>query len=435
MRMAIRRHLLSSFAVTMAFIFTISPFAVASKLDKAMQGTVLILCRSREGLTTGSGFVVGDGSFVVTNAHVVRCGGEKLLLEGEHTERMDLIWSSRAKDLAVLKLANKTSRPPLTFAPRSTVEVANSVYAMGFPGSANRGVDKASMLRVKVSKGIVSQVVRSRDGTAMYQTDAAINPGNSGGPLVNEQGDVIGINTLKTMAPVVTVGPGLRPELTRMAEGEGIGWAVQIDELLPELDKLQVRYAVRGGVVVASTQLQGNGGGGAAVPLAVGVTALLLIGSAAAWYFVGGPGRRTGTGGPGDRASPVFQERSRPSTTAGPPPVPTVRCIAGQYVGRRVRIEPGPGTAFGRDTNCQVAFEGSTRAVSRRHCLLRYDPSRKFLLIEDLGSSFGTHIERQTAQGKVAWQVLSRGQCVRLCPGDRFYLGDVSNLFQVEAVP
>ncbi|MFZ9092847.1 MAG: S1C family serine protease, partial [Planctomycetaceae bacterium] len=196
----------------------------------------------------GSGFVVAPG-YVVTNSHVAFDRGVLLAATASAWEREYLrtepltfsysvllgqgleikaavVWRSD-KDLAILKLAEPLARDPVVLSPSDQISRGRTVYAMGFPGAADRGTD-ASFFTPSLTRGTLSRVLTDEKGRNLYQTDAAINPGNSGGPLFNECAEIVGINVEKSLTPVRNVDG----EMVRVPEGEGIGWALQVDELI-----------------------------------------------------------------------------------------------------------------------------------------------------------------------------------------------------------
>jgi serine protease Do len=142
-------------------------------------------------VSSGSGVIVSREGHVLTNWHVidkatsVRC----LLSDGRHSDAV-VLGSDKDTDLAVLKIdpGRDAELPVAEFAASDEVSEGDFVMAMGAPWGLNRSV----------SIGIVSCARRFLDGVSEYshwiQTDAAINPGNSGGPLVNTEGEIVGIN-------------------------------------------------------------------------------------------------------------------------------------------------------------------------------------------------------------------------------------------------
>lgn len=141
----------------------------------------------------GSGVIISEDGYIVTNNHVVD-GSDKLevLLNDNSTYEARIIGTDEATDLALIKIDAK-GLSPITFGDSEAVKVGEWVLAVGNPFGFNS----------TVTAGIVSAKARSlgqtRNGTmgieSFIQTDAALNPGNSGGALVNLRGELIGINS------------------------------------------------------------------------------------------------------------------------------------------------------------------------------------------------------------------------------------------------
>lgn len=156
----------------------------------------IIVYRSTEqGLTPygeGSGFVYDEGGSIITNAHVV-AEADEIEVTFPSGERMkaSLTGVDVYSDLAVIKVSSEKKLKPLKLGDSSQLYVGERVLAIGNPYG----------LSGTMTEGIVSQTGRSLRAPGGYlivgvvQTDAAINPGNSGGPLLNLQGEVIGVNT------------------------------------------------------------------------------------------------------------------------------------------------------------------------------------------------------------------------------------------------
>lgn len=148
----------------------------------------------------GSGIIINERGYIVTNAHVV--GNSKqsnikiVFHDGEEVSGKVIGYDTKT-DLAVIK-ADKTGLKAVTFGNSDEAKVGSSVLALGNP----LGLNFAGSL----TKGIISAVNRSSNGSPKslvkyIQTDAAINPGNSGGPLINMYGQVIGVNSAKIALP------------------------------------------------------------------------------------------------------------------------------------------------------------------------------------------------------------------------------------------
>lgn len=149
----------------------------------------------------GSGFVYKEEDgyyYAVTNNHVVEGSDQLGIVMNDFASQEDLIdaelvGTNPDYDVAVVKFKTSKDITPLTFADSDTIYPGENVYAIGSPyGEDFKG---------SITSGIVSAPIRTfeADGLALeyIQTDAAINPGNSGGPLLNSEGKVVGMNTLK----------------------------------------------------------------------------------------------------------------------------------------------------------------------------------------------------------------------------------------------
>jgi S1-C subfamily serine protease len=177
------------------------------------------------GTATGSGFVIDTEGHLLTNNHVVE-GADRIqvkLGDSETAHTATVVGTDPATDLALLDVEAPAGQlHPLALGRSSDMEVGDPVVAIGNPF----GLDRT------VTSGIVSALQRqieAPDGfsiTNVIQTDAAINPGNSGGPLINADGEVIGINS-----QIATGGGG--------NGNVGIGFAIPIDTVRAEIHELE----------------------------------------------------------------------------------------------------------------------------------------------------------------------------------------------------
>lgn len=167
---------------------------------------------------SGSGIIISEDGYIVTNQHVIDGATEISVILNTGDEYVaTLIGADSKSDLAVLKI-DKTGLPAAALGDSEKVKVGELAVAIGNP--------LGQELAGTVTAGVISAVNRTMnvDGRDynLIQTDAAINPGNSGGALVNQYGEVIGINTIKLSSEEV----------------EGIGFAIAISEAKPIIDDL-----------------------------------------------------------------------------------------------------------------------------------------------------------------------------------------------------
>ncbi len=144
--------------------------------------------------SSGSGVIISDDGYIVTNNHVVD-DGEKIevILADKQSYEAKVIGTDPSTDLALLKIEEK-NLPFITFGNSDSVEVGEWVLAVGNPFNLESTVTAG----IVSAKGRNINLLRTRDTSAVesfIQTDAAVNPGNSGGALVNTNGELIGINS------------------------------------------------------------------------------------------------------------------------------------------------------------------------------------------------------------------------------------------------
>ncbi|MFA4919324.1 MAG: DegQ family serine endoprotease [Thermodesulfovibrionales bacterium] len=187
----------------------------------------------------GSGVIVSADGYIVTNNHVVEKADEiKVTLIDKKTFKGRIVGADPKTDIAIIKI-EATGLPTLTWGDSDKLQVGEFVLAIGSPyGLSNT-----------VTMGIISAVGRANVGIADYedfiQTDAAINPGNSGGPLVNINGELIGINTaiFSRTGGYQGIGFAVPSNMVRLVIDQLLqkgkvtrGWiGVTIQELTPEL--------------------------------------------------------------------------------------------------------------------------------------------------------------------------------------------------------
>ena len=210
----------------------------ASQVNSVVAISTTIQSGRSTGQSSGSGFILTEDGYVITNYHVVEGATAIQVITHDGTEyEAKLVGKDSSNDLAVLKV-EATGLPAATLGSSNDLAIGDMVVAIGNPLG-----ELASTQTVGYVSGIDREVSTSGSITtiSMIQTDAAINPGNSGGPLFNMYGQVIGITTAKYSG---TTGSG--------ASIEGIGFAIPIDDVEPLIRDL-IDYGYVTGAYMAVT--------------------------------------------------------------------------------------------------------------------------------------------------------------------------------------
>ena len=201
---------------------------IAPAVEKVYDSVVTVLNYDRSLQATGTGFVYktdDEYGYILTNHHVIADARTiEVTNMQEVTVEATLLGSDEYADLAVLRVDKDFVLQIATLGDSTGMEIGDTVFAVGTPVDVK--------YYGTVTKGIISGINRTVNVTLdngdafmmeVLQTNTAINPGNSGGPLVNMQGEVIGINTLKLVEDEI----------------EGMGFAIPIEMATSVLDKLE----------------------------------------------------------------------------------------------------------------------------------------------------------------------------------------------------
>ena len=200
---------------------------------EVMPATVAVMTQIGEEAMLGTGIIMTEDGYVLTNAHVIS-GGEYCLIKlwNGVTYEAELVGMDVEEDLAVLHAVDAMGLPVAHFGSSNSCCVGDTVYAIGNP----LGLE----LQGTLTDGIISAIDRdvTIDGQTMtmIQTTAALNNGNSGGPLINDRGQVIGINTLKMSHTITEQRAGV----------EGLGFAIPVSDAAPIVNCLIADGIYRG---------------------------------------------------------------------------------------------------------------------------------------------------------------------------------------------
>lgn len=373
----------------------------------------------------GTGFAIGKPGepveYIVTNGHVVEYGymGPKVYAEQVSSAGVQVYFSAaendfvagqvvyysgfNEKDIAIIKLPSATDkRTALRLRSSSDVKVGETVYALGYPGTATVGQDFKTFDQddITLTKGVISKKMTPSFSTYdAFQMDTYISGGNSGGPLVDENGFVVGINSAGIEASGIDIG---------------MNYAIVADELIKILDSERIEYTMAGGGLSWTQPWF------AYVFLPIGVLALaggiiLLVTS-----------QKNGQGAPVAAGAAAGMGSGKAPARGGRGPVEkraVLRGVTGKYSGQSFDLLKGK-VVIGRDPAiCNIVFDKNTPGISGRHCQVVYDPNEDCFIITDLGSSYGTFL----GNGKK----LTANVAEKLSTGDTFYLCDNANRFVV----
>jgi len=414
--------------ITAAFVLvgmTLPAFAKFDINSVANSVVRLALIYENDWLTYGSAFVIGhegNSTYLVTNRHVVWAYGEGIefdvqkeymyvLLDDMSDTKLkasEIILLSNdlndGKDLAIVRVdMGLSNRKALPLVSSKTVKRGDHIYTAGFPGVAEDLFGTVNSLPsteddVTITTGTVTNTNKTLGVSDYIQIDAVINHGNSGGPLINEKGQVVGVNTR-----------GL----------EGNNASINIDYIIDECQRLGIPYTKGGGsgipmfaIIIIAV--------GAAVGVIVTLIALKIIPvgkKTAAQAALQAPARAPSQS---PAQMPVYAGSQIPQAPPAPSAQPRVYCTKGHFAGNTFPLQSA--LNIGRDPKrCQIVFPADTKGISSLHCEI--SPQGGRVILTDKGSTYGTF----TAGGRK----LGPNESVTLNSGDTFYIADTKNEFKV----
>ncbi len=200
---------------------------IKESIQKVYQAVVVVEASDRTGKVSGSGFIYKEDErygYILTNNHVVEnmTSVKAINIEGIEVAA-EVLGTDTYMDIAVLRVRKDFVLQVASIGDSSSMELGDTVFTVGSPegreyiGTVTKGILSGKNREVTVSLSNGYYIM------SLLQTDAAINPGNSGGPLVNIDGEVIGINSLKLVKDEI----------------EGMGFALPIEEVMLYVDRLE----------------------------------------------------------------------------------------------------------------------------------------------------------------------------------------------------
>lgn len=393
----------------------------------------------------------------------------------------EVVWREDSKDLAILRIRQTLNRPAVTFALTSAIQLGSETIVGGFPGVSDVG--SAGMHDPSVTFGRLNKITDSdltyggyRVTAKVLQTDAPINGGNSGGPMFNGCGQLIGTNAFGPdnssigfaihADEVLRVLPryNIRPQIAtepctgaleltkqeidrlqrenalRAQEYERQTQVLQvqqgrINEMLTSLERSRrdAESARRDAETARAESEEARRQAEAAIeaskiqnnPLLMSVLAFsVLMGGFAMYLSLTKRGNIMVREAVISGKELVTRKSYGGSAYRGSGPAkPVLVALSGPLAGSRLDMGGEP-LAIGRDPRVShVIFPADTEDVSKRHCLIQFEPGSKTFTLEDSNSTNGTYLRN----GKK----LTPGEKYVLNPDDRFYLSGSSISFRV----
>lgn len=213
----------------------VGPSVVGIRMTIANSGSAFSGASQGNGTSEGSGIIISQDGYIMTNYHVVSYADTKngassnamleVFLPDKCQAKAKFIGGDSVNDLAVIKI-DMVNLPVAELGDSSKLEVGEPAIAIGNP----LGMEFAGSVTVGVISALNRKVDTENKTMNLIQTDAAINPGNSGGALVNSQGQIVGINSAKISEAGV----------------EGLGFAIPISDAKPIIDQLILFGYIKG---------------------------------------------------------------------------------------------------------------------------------------------------------------------------------------------
>lgn len=236
-------------------LLSIYLFGVNQKVINVKDNTIKIIAFfSKDNAGSGTAFCISKKGYFITNAHVISDfshnakNAQRLIAISKKENRnvkynAELIWKNVDYDLAVLKIKS-TGMSGLKFA--KELSISETVTAVGYPGNGDDSGDDSlndlDFAEASLTSGGIARILSKRlvtqTNVKVVQTDAALNHGNSGGPLVNQCGEVIGINESKALH-AKDIKSNLSGDII-----QGINFAVHKDEAISFLEKKKVPFMI-----------------------------------------------------------------------------------------------------------------------------------------------------------------------------------------------
>ena len=357
--------------------------------------------------SAGTGFVVnvsGNKYIIATNHHVVEENPENVFVTITDIDNClwaEVLYANETTDIAILKVSGGLSgRRSMKLLSPKEIHKSQDIYCLGFPGVVD-GISKdADMLNsriedITITKGAVSNPsFTDLEGRVTVLTDAVTNPGNSGGPMVDEHGQVVGVNTWGADGNVN--GAVSIDYVIDALYSLGISYDSGLSEtereaLATEAEKTPDIAPVADVTVYTDMEENGFRGGSSGTVLTVVIIAAAVLGCLAIVKNKRRPEKlhKEPKQTPNSTEAPT-EKQLQMETTEPLTSLLNVACEKGAIAGKRVISSNA--IYIGRDpSKCGLVFPANTPGISKVHCVVRRESFG--IVIEDLGSTYGTFLE------------------------------------------
>ncbi len=441
--------LLALFIISFVILFVLNPVYAENPVEEVKKNIIRVVAKNTAGEVLGwcAGFVIGveePYEYVVTNWHILNP-------EQYGINRVDTFIMISANDFIPARVFHHLTEPdiailkidpehllyglnPLELGNRNLAKTGETIYQIGF------NYDGEVELRISLNSEMLTTIgilnnISSWNGIDVYQTTAAVDRGNSGGPLVNEKGQILGINSFVMIESAEINGSVQIDYLNDFLISRNIPFlAADVDNegTKAKKDNDDINYLLVGGIiasvlVMAAIILVSKKSGNKRKPTAK-PSAKPASRPSPPPVKAGRTPLQVG-GDTSSKTQAVFPHKERKEEPSGVEKISTKEArplligIAGQFAGKVVDFIEGQ-IVIGRDPRlAQLIYPQQNTDISRKHCTLRFDAKTYKFIVED-SSSNGTYLSSN--------EKLEPGKPYYLNSGDRFYLAKPSEVFEVK---
>jgi len=374
-----------------------------TSVNDAKNGVVCIAVYDAQSniLSWGTGFAIGKDSngvkYIATNNHVVEnssIDGNTLKVfyaaDGENSISAHILMQDKNKDLAIIELpAPIKDLTPLNLLQSDRVAITENVYALGFPGDTfdTATIKGFNRTDITIVNGIISnKIIQNNEKT--YQISAPISPGFSGGPLVNADGDVIGINT------------------RILNSNSTIGYTITSDELITTLDENHISYLTPKNFFMKNLKV-----------ILITALSLLLILLFLFIYLKAKKNQKL------LKIKPAIHSHNQKANIKEKDVAALyINGLTGELANSRFGLTKGM-LLFGTDAKkCNVVFKVDANNISGEHCRIELDPVIETFTLTDLNSGNGTYLNDIKLKPFMKEQLRN---------GDVLYIASRTNMFKI----